>query len=58
MRLFNKVKARREKPPRAIAVLIAPPFAKSDIGMRHLGASEIVLDQIYPEKLLDQLLPK
>jgi hypothetical protein len=25
MRLFDKVKGRREKPPRAIAVLIAPP---------------------------------
>jgi len=58
MRLFNKVKGRRQKPPRAIAVLIAPPFDKPDIGMRYPGASEIVLDETFSEKLLEQLLTK
>src|SRR5262249_44996699 len=58
MRLFNKIKGRREKPPRAIAVLIAPPFDKPDIGMRYPGASEIVLDENFSEKALKQLLTK
>jgi hypothetical protein len=58
MRLFNKVRGRREKRPRAIAVLVAPPFDKPGIGMRYPGVSEIVLDENFSEKVLEQLLTK
>src|SRR5262249_54233792 len=56
MRLFNKVRGRREKPPRAVVVLIGPPFDKPELGIKYPGATEIVVSDDLSEHLVDQLL--
>ena len=58
MRLFNKVRGRRQKPPRAIAILIGPPFDKPELGIKYPGASEIVMNDDFSGTLLDELLLK
>ncbi|MGA7327043.1 MAG: hypothetical protein WBX25_21790 [Rhodomicrobium sp.] len=58
LRLFNKVRGRRQKPPRAIAILIGPPFDKPELGITYPGASEIVARDDLAGALVRDLLLK
>jgi TIR domain len=55
MRPYSKVRGRRKKPPRAVAILIGPPFNKPELGVRLPGAKEIVIGDDLPDKVVELL---
>jgi hypothetical protein len=58
IRLFNKVRCRREKAPQAIAILITPPLEKPALGVKYPGASEIVYSDDTSQRLIEQVFSK